>query len=59
MFDRGAESNFKSRAVKTISFGLASGHPTDVWNGILDAHSYDKFDENKVSDEVYRHQPMF
>ena len=58
MFDRGAESNFKASAVKTIAYGLASGTPSDVMNGILDAHSYDNFDKNKVSNEVYRHQPM-
>ena len=57
MFDRGAKSNLKKSAL----YHYANGgfEPIEIWNGLLDAHSYDKFDKHKVSDEVYRHQPMF
>ena len=49
MFDRGAESKYKASAAKTIATAILSGNPEHVWNGILDAHSYDNFDKNKVS----------
>ena len=57
MFDRGAQSNLKKSAL----YHYANGgfEPIEIWNGLLDAHSYDKFDKNKVSDEAYRHQPTF
>ena len=57
MFDRGAKSNLKKSALYHYADGLFE--PIEIWNGLLDAHSYDKFDNNQVSDEVYRHQPMF
>ena len=58
MFDGGAESNYKASAAKTMAMAIFSGNPENVWNGILDAHSYDNFDKNKVSDKVYTAQPM-
>ena len=58
MFDRGAESKYKASAAKTIATAILSGNPEHVWNGILDAHSYDNFDKNKVSDKPYTAQPI-
>ena len=57
MFDRGAESNFKSSAAKTMATAILSGNVEHVVGGILDAHSYDNFDQNKVSDKPYTAQP--
>jgi hypothetical protein len=55
-FDRGAKSNFKRSA---FNHYLNGGYdPMELWNGLLDAHSYDNFDKTKVSDEAYHHQPM-
>ena len=57
MFDSGAKSNFKQSALEHYAMGGTA--PKEIWNGLLDAHSYDKFDKHKVSDEAYHHQPMF
>ena len=57
MFDRGAKSNLKKSALCHYADGFFE--PIEIWNGLLDAHAYNNFDKNKVSDEVYRHQPMF
>ena len=57
MFDGGAESNYKASAAKTMAYAIFSGNPENIVNGILDAHSYDNFDKNKVSDKVYTAQP--
>ena len=57
-FDYGAESNYKASAAKTMAMALFSGNPEKIYNGILDAHSYDNFDTNKVSDKPYTAQPM-
>ena len=58
MFDAGADSNYKASAAKTMAMAIFSGNPESIVNGILDAHSYDNFDKNKVSDKVYTAQPM-
>ena len=58
MFDGGAESNYKASAAKTMAYAIFSGNPENIVNGILDAHSYDNFDKNKVSDKAYTAQPM-
>ena len=57
MFDRGAKSNFKQCALEHYAMGGLD--PWEIWNGLLDAHSYDNFNKHKVSDQVYRRQPMF
>ena len=57
VFDRGAESGLKQTAVNHYVKGKTD--PGELWNGILDAHSYDNFANNKVSDESYHFQQMF
>ena len=57
IFDEGAKSNFKKSALEHYAMGGID--PVEIWNGLLDAHSYDNFDQHIVSDEVYRHQPVF
>ena len=57
MFDAGAESNYKASAAKTMAMAIFSGNPEKIGQGILDAHSYDNFDQNKVSDKPYTAQP--
>ena len=57
MFDRGAKSNLKKSALYHYADGFFE--PIEIWNGLLDAHAYNNFNNNEVSDKVYRHQPMF
>ena len=59
MLDGGADSNYKASAAKTMAYAIFSGKPENIVNGILDAHSYDNFDKNKVSDKAYTAQPVF
>jgi hypothetical protein len=64
MLDRGAESNLKTSALEHYFEAAleykASGtvNPVAIYRGLLDAHSYDNFDHNKVSNQAYHHQPM-
>jgi hypothetical protein len=63
-FDRGAESNLKISALEyyfeaALEYEEAGVvNPVAIYNGLLDAHSYDNFDKNKVSDQAYHHQPL-
>ena len=64
MFDRVAESNLKTSVLEHYFEAAleykASGtvNPVAIYRGLLDAHSYDNFDQNKVSNQAYHHQPM-
>jgi pimeloyl-ACP methyl ester carboxylesterase len=63
-FDRGAESHLKISALEHYfeaaleyeSSGVVN--PVAIYNGLTDAHSYDNFDKNMVSNEAYHHQPL-
>ena len=65
MFDRGAESNVKTIALKhyakaeTEFWTEGTVNPIDIYRGITDAHSYDNFGNNRVSNQAYHHQPTF
>jgi pimeloyl-ACP methyl ester carboxylesterase len=65
IFDRGAESRVKASALKHYA-GVAAEiwtegtvNPVGLYKGVIDAHSYDNFDDTKVSDMPYHHQPIF
>jgi hypothetical protein len=62
--DRGVESNLKTSALdhyfEAVLEYEASGvvNPVAIYRGLIDAHSYDNFDKNKVSDQAYHHQVL-
>jgi hypothetical protein len=57
LFDRGADSNIKPSAHEHYMKGRTN--PGEIWEGILDANSYDNFEKNNVSDQTYHFQQMF
>ena len=63
IFDRGAQSNMSTGTLKhyakagTEFWNEGTVNPIDIYRGITDAHSYDNFDKNRVSDQAYHHQP--
>ena len=65
IFDRGAESNVKTSALKhyakagTELWTEGTVNPIDIHRGITDPHAYDNFDTNRVSNQAYHHQPTF
>jgi hypothetical protein len=51
VLDRQAETSFKLNAAVHYANAYKDKDPQEFWNGVLDAHSYDNFDNNKIGGE--------
>ena len=63
-YSMGALSNINTSAFKHYIeagaefYNEGTVNPLAIYRGITDAHSYDNFDTNKVSNQAYHHQPI-